>query len=114
MLKKTHKLILSSPKIVIPESNVIGFVNELIISNLVNIDYFGNETAKAIDDLDKKMISKITSSTYITFHFDFESANTIISSQMNEEEIFILIQKLLKKQTRVLIIDEKDIEIYID
>ena len=47
MITQTHTIILTTPRFEIPSNlNVIELLNELIHSNLVNIDYFGSDPGK--------------------------------------------------------------------
>jgi hypothetical protein len=45
-----HTLVLTTPKISIPSTDILGFVKELISSNLTNIDYFVLIIVLIIDD----------------------------------------------------------------
>jgi hypothetical protein len=104
-----HTLVLTTPKITIPSAGVLDFVKELISSNLTNVDYFG----VALDngaDYDTQV--KFDTSTYITFHF---SDTEIYYNILNEDNIMNLIFMQLNNNTiGEIIVDEKDIEIYIN
>jgi hypothetical protein len=108
-----HTLILSLPKFDIPyQPNVIDIINTAIHNNLVNIDYFGPELNNAADYIDAEMKIKIISTTYITLHFDYDFQKKL-SYASSEDEIFSFIVSILMKQpVQKVILNEKDIEIY--
>ena len=58
---KTHTLILTAPKVVIPktENNIIEFVKELILSNLLNVECFSAEIDNQCDYMMRKWKLKI-------------------------------------------------------
>ena len=107
-----HTLILTTPKIEIPSTNILEFTKELIAANLVNIDYFGVEIDNGDDYVDDEMQSKIDNSTYLTFHFSGSDINYVI---LNEDSVINLLFNLLNnREIGQIIVDEKDIEIYIN
>lgn len=109
---ESHTLILTSPKLDIPESNIIEFTKELIASNLLNIDYFGAEMYNQADYQDAEMIDKHNGTTIITFHFEHHEINY---DSFTENETFQFIINLLEQEKiGQVIIDEKDVEIYIN
>ncbi|MFV8366196.1 hypothetical protein [Flavobacterium sp. XS1P27] len=109
---KNHTLILTTPKIKIPSIKILEFAKDLIAANLTNIDYFGIELDNGDDYVNDEMQSKLDNSTFITFHFEYEEINYNI---LNEDSIFnLIIKKINENQIGQIIIDEKDIEIYIN
>ncbi len=108
---ESHTIILSSPKISIPENNIIEFTKGLIVSNLLNIDYFGMGIDNQLDYIDDEMASKIESTTYITFDFDF---GELYYRNFEEIEIFQFVINLLEQRGNIEIrADEKDITFYL-
>ncbi len=108
---ENHTLILSAPKLTIPESNIIEFIKDLISSNLLNIDYFGYEIDNPVDYEDDLMIAKRLSTSYITFQFE---ADEIDYENYKEEQTLQLIINLIQSnKIEEIMVDEKDIEIYI-
>lgn len=106
-----HTIILTTPKIDIPASNIIDFTKELIITNLLNIDYFGGELDNQADYIDEKMQDKIDNTTYITFHFNYSE---IDYDKLNEVETLQLIVDVLEQQNiGEVIVDDKDVECFI-
>lgn len=106
-----HTIILTVPLVEIPETNVLEFTKELIAANLVNIDYFGVELDNGDDYIDEEMQTTIDNSTYITFHFSDTEINYII---YNEDQVInLLFNKLNNNEIGQIIVDEKDIEVYI-
>lgn len=107
-----HTIILTTPKIAIPTTNIIEFTKELISANQTNIDYFGVELDNGDDYVDSEMQSKLDNSTFLTFHFTADAIDYIIP---NEDNTINLLFKLLNNnEIGQIIIDEKDIEIYIN
>ena len=110
---KTHTLILTSPKLVIPETDtkIIEFIKELILSNLLNVECFSPEMDNQCDYIDDEMESKNKNTTFLTFHFEDDDINY---SNYNDESIFQFIYDKLKSENiGQVMADEKDIEIYI-
>jgi hypothetical protein len=106
-----HTLVLTTPKISIPSSDILDFVKELISSNLTNIDYFGVELDNVADYIDDKMQVKFDTSTYVTFHFADTEINYNI---LDEDNVMNLIyNQLNNNQIGEILVDEKDIDIYI-
>lgn len=106
-----HTLILTTPLIEIPTTNILDFVKEVIAANLVNIDYFGIELDNGDDYVDEEMQSKIDNSTYLTFHFSDIEINYII---YNEDQVInLLFNKLNNNEIGQIIVTEKDVEVYI-
>lgn len=106
-----HTLILTTPKIEIPSTNILEFTKELIAANLVNIDYFGVELDNGTDFVDEEMKNSIDNSTYLTFHFSDIEINYIIYTE--DQVINLLFNKLNNNEIGQIIVDEKDIEVYI-
>lgn len=108
---KNYTLILSSPKIKIPESNIIEFILDLIKSNLVNIEYFGYQLDIQADYDDEEMIAKRLGTSFFTFQFEY---NKLEYDDYTEEETLKLItNQLATKQIGKIIIDDKDVDMYI-
>lgn len=106
---KTHTIILTAPKLSIPKNNIIKFIKDLIISNLLNIDYFGIELDHQADYMDEKMIAHEKSSSFITLNFDSE---VLDCKSFTEVETFQFLINLLEQRERIEILqDEKDITI---
>ncbi|QIH37869.1 hypothetical protein G7A72_03215 [Flavobacterium sp. Sr18] len=106
-----HTLVLTTPKIIIPSTEILEFVKELILSNLINIDYFGIELDNQADYVDDEMQLKFDTSTYITFHFEDTEIDYVI---LDEDNVLNLIfNQLNNNKIGEIIVDEKNIEIYI-
>lgn len=108
----SHTLILSAPKINIPESNIIDFAKGLIISNLVNIDYFGIENDNQADYIDELMQETINNTTYLTFHFDKEGIDYENSGEV--ETLQFVVDLLDEKNIGRVIVEENNIEFFIN
>ena len=114
MITQTHTLILSTPRITIPENpNVIVMLNELVHNNLCNIEYFGGELDNQLDYVDENEQIKINSSTYITLYFDLDISNTVDYNSNEEIILNQMLTLLMETQIREVLVDDKDIEIYI-
>lgn len=114
MNTQTHTLILSTPRIEMPDNpNVIEMVNEMVHNNLCNIEYFGGELDNQADYVDESEQLKINSTTYLTIHFDLESSNTLDYNSSEESVLNKMLTILMENQIREVLIDEKDMEIYI-
>lgn len=108
---KSYTIILTSPRTAIPSDNIIEFIKDLIVSNLLNIDYFGIELDHQADYQDEKMIAHEKSTSLITFNFDSEVMDY---KNFTEIETFQFIINLLEQRDKIEIrADEKDITIYI-
>jgi len=110
---KTHTLILTSPKVVIPETDIkiIEFVKELILSNLLNVECFSGELDNQCDYIDEETANKNKNTTFLTFHFEDDDINY---GNYNEERVFQFIYDKLKSQKiGQVLADEKDVEIYL-
>lgn len=108
---ESHTLILTSPKLVIPETKIIEFVKDLILSNVLNVECFSGEMDNQCDYLDEETEAKNQNTTFITFHFEHEE---IDYSDFPEEKIFQFIyDKLVSEKIGQVITHEKDIDIYI-
>lgn len=106
-----YTLILTAPKLTIPETNIVEFVKQLIISNLVNVDYFGYELDNPADYEDEDMIAKRLGTTFITFQFEY---NKMEYDDYNDDEILqLIINQLETKKIGEIIIDDKDVDIFI-
>lgn len=107
-----HTLILTTPLIEIPATNILDFAKDLIASNLTNIDYFGIELDNGADYVDEEMQNKFANSTYLTFHFTDIEINYL---SLNEDNVINLLFNLLNNnEIGQIIVDEKDIEVYIN
>lgn len=114
MNTQNHTLILSTPRIGIPENpNVIEMLNDMVHNNLCNIEYFGGELDNQADYVDESEQLKINSTTYLTIHFDLESSNTIDYNSSEDIVLNKMLTVLMENQIREVLVDEKDIEIYI-
>lgn len=108
---ESHTLILATPKTEIPSIDIIPFVTNIIESNIANIDYFGGSLDNGIDYFDDEMKIKFESTTYITLHFENEE---IYYTGIGEDKIIeMILSKIANEIIGEVIIDEKDIEIYI-
>lgn len=107
----SHTLILSTPKTEIPNDGIISFIKELITNNLFTVDYFGIELDNQDDYRDDEMQSKFDNTTIVTFHFE----SIIIDYQViSEHEIFTMIHKIIDSDAKTnIIVDEKDVDIYL-
>lgn len=106
-----HTLILSTPKVEIPSTEILDFAKNLIVANLTSIDYFGLELDNGYDYVDDEMQNLIDNSTYLTFHFTHTDINHVI---LNEDEIHNLLFNFLNNsEIGQVIVDEKDIEVFI-
>lgn len=107
-----HTLILTTPLIEIPATNILDFAKDLIAANLTNIDYFGVELDNGTDYVDEEMQNKFNNSTYLTFHFTDIEINYL---SLNEDNVINLLFNLLNNnEIGQIIVDEKDIEVYIN
>ena len=114
MITQTHTLIISTPRLDIPENpNIIELINGLVHNNLCNIEYFGGELDNQADYIDDEMAIKIASSTYITLHFDQNSINEVDYDLPEDNVLNLMLDVIMENQIREVIVDEKDIEIYI-
>jgi hypothetical protein len=110
----THTLILTTPKFEIPSNpNIIEIINNLIHNNLVNIDYFGGQLDNQADFIDVEMELKINSTSFLTFHFDLNDDADIDYGNDEETTLNSLISILMENKIREVIVDEKDIKVYI-
>lgn len=107
----SHTLILTTPKIEIPESNIIDFTKDLITSNLVNIDYFGCEQDNQADYIDDQMQDTIDNTTYITFHFNYPEIDYEKYDEV--ETLQLIVDVIEQKKIREVKIDDKDVEYFI-
>jgi hypothetical protein len=108
---ESHTLILATPKAEIPSKDIIPFVKKIIESNIANIDYFGGALDNGMDFFDDEMKLKFDGTTYITLHFE---DNEIYYTGIGEDKIFeMILTKIANDKIGEVIIDEKDIEIYI-
>ena len=108
---ENYTLILTAPKLTIPSDNIIDFVKDLILSNLVNVDYFGYELDNQVDYEDDEMITKRLGTSYITFQFEL---NKIEYDDYTDDEIFeLIVNQLQTKKIGEVLVDEKDIDIYL-
>lgn len=106
---KSYTIILTSPKTAIPSDGIVAFIKDLIVSNLLNIDYFGIELDHQADYQDEKMIAHKNSSSFITLNFDSE---VLDYKNFTEVETFQFIINLLEQREKIEILpDEKDITI---
>lgn len=114
MTTKTHTLVLSTPRFDIQSKpNVIEIANSLIHSKLVNVDYFGIELDNQADYIDEEMALKMSTSTFITFHFD-ENIASQVDYDCDEEVILNLILSILmENQIREVLVYENEIDVYI-
>lgn len=108
---ENHTLILSAPKLKIPESNIIEFIIDLISSNLLNIDYFGYELDNPVDYEDDEMIAKRLGTSYITFQFEADEID--YDSYKEQQTLQLIINLIESKKIGEILIDDKDIDIYI-
>lgn len=106
-----HTLILSTPKVEIPSTEILEFSKNLIGANLTIIDYFGPELDNGLDYIEDEMQNTIDNSTYLTFHFKQPEINYLILN--NDEIINLLFNLLNNNEIGQVNADEKDIEIYI-
>jgi hypothetical protein len=105
-----HTLILTSPKLVVPEIKIIEFVKQLILSNLLNVECF-NDQLGCKCEYDKEMAKKNKDTTFLIFHFGDYNMDY---SDYSEENIFQFIYDRLKMPNiGQVITNDKDIEIYI-
>ena len=115
MITKTHTLILSTPRFEIQSNpNVIEIVNILIHNNLVNIDYFGGELDNQADYIDEEMALKIATSTYITFHIEQNLINEVDYDGDEELILNLVLSIIMENQIREVLVDENEIEVYIN
>ena len=114
MIFKTHTLILSTPRLEIPDNpNIVELINSLVHNNLCNIEYFGDELDNQADFVDDSEQARIDSTTFITLHFD-QSSTDDIDYNLNEESVLNLILTVISEnQIKQVIVDEKDVDIYI-
>ena len=109
---ENYTVILTSPKIDIPSDNIIEFVKELISSNLVNVDYFGGQLDNPVDYEDDEMIAKRLGTSFINFQFEMDAID--FDDYNNDDAIFQLLINLIEsKRVFDIIVDEKDIDIYL-
>lgn len=115
MITKTHTLILSTPRFEIKSNpNVIEIINDLIHNNLVNIDYFGYELDNQADYIDEEMALKMATSTYITFHFEQNLISEVDYKSDEETTLNLILNIVMENQIREVLVDENEIEVYID
>lgn len=106
---KGYTITLTSPKIKIPSDGIEEFIKDLIISNLLNIDYFGYEIDNQLDYTDKDLGSFIESTSFITLNFDSAEFDP---DHLTELEKFQFVINLLTDRSEMEIhCDEKDITI---
>lgn len=109
MIQQT--LILSTPKVEIPSTEILEFTKNLIRTNLTIIDYFGLELDNGFDYIEDEMQNTIDKTTYLTFHFTHPDINHVI---LNEDDVHNLLFNFLNNnEIGQVIANEKDIEIYI-
>jgi hypothetical protein len=114
MITKTHTIILTTPRFEIPSNpNVIEILNNLVHNNLVNIDYFGGELDNQADYVDEEMKEVIETTSFITLHFDQNASDNIDYDIDEESALNLVISIVMVNQIRDVIVDEKDIDIYI-
>ncbi|MCK8142968.1 hypothetical protein MW871_13795 [Flavobacterium sp. I-SCBP12n] len=107
-----HVLILSTKRINIPSSDFIPLVSSLIDENEMEIDYFGIEIDNPADYLDEQMKLKISTTSFITIHFECDK---IDYSRYSDEAILkFIIDVLHCDEEKEIKADDKDIEIIID
>ncbi len=115
MITKTHTLILSTPRFEIKSNpNVIEIINDLIHNNLVNIDYFGYELDNQVDYIDEEMALKMATSTYLTFHFEQNLISEFDFKSDEETTLNLILNIVMENQIREVLVDENEIEVYID
>lgn len=114
MITQTHTLILSTPKLDLPfNPNVVELINSLVHNNLCNIEYFGGELDNQADYVDESEQARIDSTTFITLHFN-QNTTDEVDYNLNEESVLNLILNVISEnQIREMIVDDKDVEIYI-
>lgn len=114
MITQTHTIILTTPRFEIPSNlNVIELLNELIHSNLVNIDYFGSELDNPVDYVDDEMKEEMETTSYLTLHFDQNASDNIDYDIDEDSALNLVISLIMERQIKEVIVDEKDIDIYI-
>jgi hypothetical protein len=114
MITQTHTIILTTSRFEIPSNtNVIEILNNLIHNNLLNIDYFGGELDNQADYLDEEMTNKIATTSFITLHFDQNTSDDIDYNSDEETILNLMASTLMENQIKEVLVDEKDIEIFI-
>ena len=107
----SHTLILSTPKTEIPVEGIINLIKEFINNNLFTIDYFGEELDNQDDYRDDEMQSKFDKTTIVTLHFESVS---IDDQNISDPEVLKIIQVILDSDPKTnIIIDDKDIDVYV-
>jgi hypothetical protein len=108
---ENYTLILTAPKLNIPESNIIEFILDLIKSNLVNIEHFGYELDNQVDYEDEDMIATRFGTSYFTFQFEYNKLG--YDDYTEEQTLQFIVNQLETKQIGEIIIDDKDVDVYI-
>jgi hypothetical protein len=114
MTTQSHTIILTTPRLEIPENpNVIQLVNDMIHNNLCNIDYFGSELDNHQDYIDDEMASKLEATSFIKLHFDNSHYEILDYDFTDENACNLFLEILMENEIKQVIVDDKDIEIYI-
>lgn len=115
MIISACSIVLTTHRIDLPENpNVFELVNNLLHNNLCNIDYFGSLLDNQADFIDEAMSEKMTSTTFITIHFDINQ-EIELDDYCSEEEINGLFLKVMMEyEINEIRSDEKDITIYVN
>ncbi|OCB70197.1 hypothetical protein [Flavobacterium crassostreae] len=108
---ENYILILTAPKLNIPESNIIEFILDLIKSNLVKIEHFGYELDNPADYENDDMIATRLGTSYFTFQFELNKLD--YDDYTEEETLQLIVDQLQTKQIGNIIIDDKDVDVYI-
>lgn len=109
---QNHTLVLSTPKIAIPESITIDFVTNLINRGVAMAEYFGPEIDNQHDYLEDDMLGGREETTFVEFYFDTDSE--IDYDLLSETEVDELILSILNHSESLEIrTDGKDITIYV-
>ena len=107
---ENHTLILSTPKLDVPEAVTITYVTNLLHKGLLLIEYFGIELDNTADYIDQDMKEFDENISMIDFHFSTEEPLDYDSLSVIDVER--LIDNIIKQSDYVeLRANEKDITI---
>ena len=108
---EAHTLVLSTAKVVIPETITIDFVTGLINRGLTQVEYFGVEIDNHCDIISDDMEAISSEICYIDIHFDSEQS--IAYESLSETDVDRMALDLLLECRPEIRTDSKDITIYL-
>lgn len=105
-----HTIIFRIDRCILSEEGINDFLIEKIKDDSITYEYFGREIDNPIDfQHDEALNELIESTSYITFNFDTE--NEIHYSETDAKKYAL---NLLNENKVRILINEKDIEVFLD